>query len=110
MISVTWREVLCFPAMVNFRLVMFRPFVGEVLIAKLKRCDKAGLYLSLGSFFEDRHIPEHLLQQPSVLYSLVPLHFEFSVYPFDVLDMWDLEKGLCSYLGTLLTYFKHFAR
>ncbi|XP_024379800.1 uncharacterized protein [Physcomitrium patens] len=50
---------------VDFRLVMFRPFVGEVLIAKLKRCDKAGLYLSLGSFFEDIHIPEHLLQQPS---------------------------------------------
>lgn len=50
---------------VDYRLVMFRPFVGEVLIAKLKRCDKAGLYLSLGSFFEDIHIPEHLLQQPS---------------------------------------------
>ncbi|KAH9576965.1 hypothetical protein CY35_01G190000 [Sphagnum magellanicum] len=50
---------------VDFRLVMFRPFVGEVLIAKLKTCDKSGLYLSLGSFFEDIHIPEHLLQQPS---------------------------------------------
>lgn len=23
---------------------MFRPFVGEVLLAKLKRCDKTGLY------------------------------------------------------------------
>ncbi|CAK9193327.1 hypothetical protein BDL97_01G199200 [Sphagnum fallax] len=50
---------------VDFRLVMFRPFVGEVLIAKLKTCDKSGLYLSLGSFFDDIHIPEHLLQQPS---------------------------------------------
>jgi len=29
---------------VDFRLVMFRPFVGEVLIAKLKTCDKSGLY------------------------------------------------------------------
>lgn len=28
----------------DFRLVMFRPFVGEVLIAKLKTCDKSGLY------------------------------------------------------------------
>lgn len=50
---------------VDFRLVMFRPFVGEVLIAKLKRCDEAGLYLSLGGFFEDIHIPEHLLHDPS---------------------------------------------
>jgi len=50
---------------VDFRLIMFRPFVGEVLLAKLKRCDKTGLYLSLGSFFEDIHIPEHLLRNPS---------------------------------------------
>lgn len=36
---------------VDFRLVMFRPFVGEVLIAKLKRCDKAGLYCTLSHSF-----------------------------------------------------------
>lgn len=29
---------------VNFRLVMFRPFVGEVLVGKLKKSDKNGLY------------------------------------------------------------------
>jgi len=50
---------------VNFRLVMFRPFVGEVLVGKLKKSDKNGLYLSLG-FFDDIHVPEHLLQQPSI--------------------------------------------
>ncbi|KAH7284146.1 hypothetical protein KP509_34G041200 [Ceratopteris richardii] len=49
---------------VEFRLVMFKPFIGEVLVGKLKKCDKSGLYLSLG-FFEDIHVPEHLLQQPS---------------------------------------------
>ncbi|KAL3685631.1 hypothetical protein R1sor_003653 [Riccia sorocarpa] len=50
---------------VDFQLVMFRPFIGEVITGKLKRCDKTGLYVSL-QFFEDIHIPEHLLQQPSV--------------------------------------------
>eukprot|EP00249_Psilotum_nudum_P019455 c27262_g1_i1 orf=581-1147(+) len=49
---------------VDFRLVMFRPFVGEVLVGKLQECDKSGLSISLG-FFDDIHVPEHLLQQPS---------------------------------------------
>jgi DNA-directed RNA polymerase subunit E'/Rpb7 len=29
---------------VEFQLVMFRPFIGEVLTGKLKKCDKSGLY------------------------------------------------------------------
>ncbi|OMP09830.1 hypothetical protein COLO4_05101 [Corchorus olitorius] len=42
---------------VEFRLIMFRPFVGEVIVAKLKECDARGLRLSLG-FFEDIYVPE----------------------------------------------------
>eukprot|EP00897_Mesotaenium_endlicherianum_P005428 jgi/Mesen1/4913/ME000246S04147 len=49
---------------VKFRMVMFRPFVGEVLVGKLTGCDPTGLYVSVG-FFGDIYIPEHLLQAPS---------------------------------------------
>lgn len=50
---------------VVFRVVVFRPFVGEVLEGKLKKADKTGIYVSIG-FFSDIFIPEHLLQEPSV--------------------------------------------
>lgn len=49
---------------VKFRLVMFRPFVGEVIGAKLKESNADGLRLSLG-FFDDIYIPSHLLPSPS---------------------------------------------
>ncbi|XAR61141.1 DNA-directed RNA polymerase [Bertholletia excelsa] len=49
---------------VHFRLIMFRPFIGEVIGAKLKESDSNGLRLSLG-FFEDIYIPAHLLPNPS---------------------------------------------
>ncbi|KAL9431040.1 hypothetical protein AB3S75_026268 [Citrus x aurantiifolia] len=49
---------------VKFRLVVFRPFVGEIIAAKLKESDANGLRLSLG-FFEDIYIPSHLLPSPS---------------------------------------------
>ncbi|KAJ4972398.1 hypothetical protein NE237_005497 [Protea cynaroides] len=49
---------------VVFRLVMFRPFVGEILVAKLKSSDANGLQLSLG-FFDDIYVPVHLLPNPS---------------------------------------------
>mmetsp|Transcript_34082 Transcript_34082/g.64208 ORF Transcript_34082/g.64208 Transcript_34082/m.64208 type:complete len:208 (+) Transcript_34082:260-883(+) len=50
---------------VEFSLVMFRPFVGEILTGKLIKCNKQGLRLSLG-FFDDILVPEHALQEPSV--------------------------------------------
>ena len=49
---------------VVFRVVVFRPFVGEVLEATLKRSDEEGLRVSLG-FFDDVFVPAHLLQDPS---------------------------------------------
>ncbi|KAF7120825.1 hypothetical protein RHSIM_Rhsim13G0031100 [Rhododendron simsii] len=51
---------------VLFRLIMFCPFVGEVIAAKLKESDANGLRLSLG-FFEDIYVPVHLMPNPSHL-------------------------------------------
>ncbi|KAF8392284.1 hypothetical protein HHK36_022626 [Tetracentron sinense] len=51
---------------VVFRLIMFRPFVGEILVGKLKSSDANGLRLSLG-FFDDIYVPVHLLPNPSHL-------------------------------------------
>ncbi|KAJ9695976.1 hypothetical protein PVL29_008305 [Vitis rotundifolia] len=45
---------------VEFRLVMFRPFVGEIITAKLKESNANGLRLSPG-FFDDIYIPIHLM-------------------------------------------------
>jgi DNA-directed RNA polymerase subunit E'/Rpb7 len=50
---------------VEFRVVVFRPFVGEVITGKLRACGKEGLYISLGEFFDDVFVPEHALQEPS---------------------------------------------
>ncbi|CAN0846651.1 DNA-directed RNA polymerase III subunit rpc8, partial [Linum grandiflorum] len=46
-----------------FRMVVFRPFSGEVIIAKLKESDVDGLRLSVG-FFDDIFVPAHQLPQP----------------------------------------------
>ncbi|KAM7515297.1 hypothetical protein LguiA_004880 [Lonicera macranthoides] len=49
---------------VKFRLIMFCPFVGEVIGAKLKGSNANGLHLSLG-FFDDIYVPAHLMPNPS---------------------------------------------
>ncbi|KAB2628440.1 DNA-directed RNA polymerase III subunit RPC8-like [Pyrus ussuriensis x Pyrus communis] len=49
---------------VEFTLIMFRPFVGEIISAKLKESTANGLRLSLG-FFDDIYVPVHLLPSPS---------------------------------------------
>ncbi|KAK4780279.1 hypothetical protein SAY87_016385 [Trapa incisa] len=49
---------------VKCRLVIFRPFVGEIIDAKLKDYDENGLRLSLG-FFDDIYVPSILLPSPS---------------------------------------------
>ncbi|KAI5663617.1 hypothetical protein M9H77_22940 [Catharanthus roseus] len=49
---------------VKFRLLMFRPFVGEVIAARLKESTSDGLRLSLG-FFDDINVPVPLLPNPS---------------------------------------------
>ncbi|CAI5523144.1 unnamed protein product, partial [Closterium sp. Naga37s-1] len=50
---------------VRFRLVVFSPFAGEVLVGRLVKCDATGLFVSL-DFFSDIHIPHYNLQEPSV--------------------------------------------
>lgn len=35
---------------VEFRLVMFRPSPGEILVGRIQQCDASGLYVSLGFF------------------------------------------------------------
>ncbi|KAF8079899.1 hypothetical protein N665_0994s0024 [Sinapis alba] len=49
---------------VGFRIVVFRPFVGEVIAAKFKESDSNGLRLTLG-FFEDVYVPAPLIPTPN---------------------------------------------
>uniref|UniRef100_A0A7S2SVH5 DNA-directed RNA polymerase III subunit RPC8 n=1 Tax=Rhizochromulina marina TaxID=1034831 RepID=A0A7S2SVH5_9STRA len=49
---------------VVFRLIVFRPFVGEVAVGTIVRSTSQGIHVSL-DFFEDVFIPKHLLPQPS---------------------------------------------
>ena len=49
---------------VQFRLVMFRPFVGQIITGTVCSCDLEGVRLSLG-FFDDIYSPQRLLQNPS---------------------------------------------
>lgn len=49
---------------VTFRFIVFRPFVDEVLVGKVKSCTADGVQVSLG-FFDDIMIPKEYLQQKS---------------------------------------------
>ncbi|XBI84403.1 hypothetical protein VPH35_092723 [Triticum aestivum] len=51
----------CSTYKVSFRLLMFRPFIGEVLVGKISGYDEKGLQVSL-DFFSDICIPGHLMQ------------------------------------------------
>ena len=52
--------------LVNFRLIVFRPFIGEVIVGKLRSCSLEGVHVSLG-FFNDINIPQEYLQEPKRL-------------------------------------------
>ncbi|KAF9524411.1 RNA polymerase III subunit Rpc25-domain-containing protein [Crepidotus variabilis] len=49
---------------VIFRMVIFRPFTSEVIVAKVKSSDEDGIRLTVG-FFDDMYIPSAYLPQPS---------------------------------------------
>ncbi|KAI6023830.1 hypothetical protein PISMIDRAFT_678782 [Pisolithus microcarpus 441] len=49
---------------VKFRMVVFRPFASEVILAKVKSSDEDGIRLSVG-FFDDIYVPLGYLPQPS---------------------------------------------
>ncbi|KAF5937447.1 hypothetical protein HYC85_024953, partial [Camellia sinensis] len=57
MVALSFLEMVLQPT----RLIMFRPFVGEVIVAKLKESDSN---VSLG-FFDDIYVPVHLMPNPS---------------------------------------------
>ncbi|KAI8992106.1 polymerase-like protein III polypeptide H [Mycotypha africana] len=49
---------------VTFRLVVFRPFVGEILTGRVKSCSPVGVVVTMG-FFDDILIPAVALQPGS---------------------------------------------
>jgi DNA-directed RNA polymerase III subunit RPC8 len=53
--------VILIICVVKFRLIVFRPFVGEVLVGRIRSCSEEGISVSL-TFFDDIFIPAHCLQ------------------------------------------------
>lgn len=49
---------------VKYRFVVFRPFMNELLLGKIKGCSTDGIQVTLG-FFDDIQIPASCLQHPS---------------------------------------------
>jgi len=49
---------------VTFRYIVFRPFIEEILLGKIRTCSQEGVHVSLG-FFDDIVIPPTALQHPS---------------------------------------------
>ncbi|KAF5287267.1 hypothetical protein FQR65_LT02140 [Abscondita terminalis] len=49
---------------VSFRYIVFRPFMEEILLGKIRCCSPDGVHVSLG-FFDDIIIPPTYLQHPS---------------------------------------------
>ncbi|KAG6381818.1 RNA polymerase III subunit Rpc25-domain-containing protein [Boletus reticuloceps] len=58
----------------KFRMVVFRPFASEVILAKVKSSDEDGIRLSVG-FFDDMYIPLAYLPQPSTFDPNERAHF-----------------------------------
>jgi DNA-directed RNA polymerase III subunit RPC8 len=51
---------------VKFRFVVFRPFIGETLIGKVRSCSRDGVHVSLG-FFDDILLSPEYLPNPCKL-------------------------------------------
>ncbi|KAI0241387.1 DNA-directed RNA polymerase III subunit RPC8 [Lamellibrachia satsuma] len=49
---------------VHFRYIVFRPFMDEIVVGKIRSSSKEGVHVSLG-FFDDILIPPDALQHPS---------------------------------------------
>jgi len=50
---------------VVFRLVVFRPFMGEVCLGTVAESDGGGVRISMGRFFEDVRVPAYWMLRPS---------------------------------------------
>ncbi|KAF7356963.1 hypothetical protein MVEN_01032300 [Mycena venus] len=59
---------------VVFRMVIFRPFTSEVILAKVMSSDRYGIRLSVG-FFDDIYVPIAYLPQPNAFDPNEPAHF-----------------------------------
>lgn len=53
-------------------MIVFRPFVGEVLTGRIMAATYTGIRISL-EFFDDIFIPAHLIFQIATLYPLLNL-------------------------------------
>nr|CAI5846486.1 unnamed protein product [Callosobruchus analis] len=49
---------------VTFRYIVFRPFIEEIIVGKIRSCSQEGVHATLG-FFDDILIPPSALQHPS---------------------------------------------
>eukprot|EP00308_Calcidiscus_leptoporus_P012969 CAMPEP_0119369794 /NCGR_PEP_ID=MMETSP1334-20130426/16265_1 /TAXON_ID=127549 /ORGANISM="Calcidiscus leptoporus, Strain RCC1130" /LENGTH=228 /DNA_ID=CAMNT_0007386709 /DNA_START=52 /DNA_END=738 /DNA_ORIENTATION=+ len=74
---------------VEFRVVVFRPFVGQVLTGKVASCDLQGVRITMG-FFDDIFVPTTHLQKPSRWSSEEGL-WVWALYPDNPLYL-DLEN------------------
>ncbi|KAN0065701.1 DNA-directed RNA polymerase III complex subunit Rpc25 [Thecaphora frezii] len=61
--KVRWGDGFLYHKVV-FRLIVFRPFVNQVLVGKIKSSDENGIRVTMG-FFDDIYIPAHLIPNPS---------------------------------------------
>ncbi|TFK48464.1 hypothetical protein OE88DRAFT_1684513 [Heliocybe sulcata] len=59
---------------VTFRMVVFRPFASEVILARVKSSDEEGIRLTLG-FFDDVYVPLAYLPQPAAFDPNERAHF-----------------------------------
>lgn len=67
---------------IKFRMVVFRPFIGEIIVGRLLSSNKDGIRVTL-DFFDDIFVPSYLLQSPS----------EFNVSKGVWVWKYDLETG-----------------
>jgi DNA-directed RNA polymerase subunit E'/Rpb7 len=94
-------KIITLKKLVVFRLVVFRPFTSEVIVAKVKSSDENGvrreifkyplIYAKSSNmptfsvtvgFFDDMYIPTAFLPQPSALYvSYTASHFPIIIVP-----------------------------
>ena len=49
---------------VKFRMIVYRPFIGEALTGRILRSDEEGISVTM-KFFDDIYIPSKYMQQPS---------------------------------------------
>lgn len=76
---------------VEFRLVIFKPYVGEVLTGTVVSCDAQGARISLG-FFDNVELPSRLMQEGSS-WSEDEKLWVWNVTPEDALWL-DLENAV----------------